>query len=131
MLTDADNNNALLVLAYLRAKSNYCITIKCTELKLHLHCDASRASHHDGNSHTGWVLKTGKSYLGCKNGKQRVGSPSSSDELRLQMLKNLKWMDNLLFEIGLPTTTRKLYQDNLSASKVIMKQTKTEKQRTY
>ena len=39
-------------------------------------------------------------------------------------LKNLKWLDNLLIEIGLPTTISHLYQDNLSASNVIMKQTK-------
>ena len=35
--------------------------------------------HHDGNSHTGWILKMRKSYLGYKSGKQRVGSPSSTD----------------------------------------------------
>jgi len=60
----------------LKATSNYGITIKCTEIKLHLHCDASWASHHDGNSHTVWVLKMGKSHLGCKIRKWRGGSPS-------------------------------------------------------
>ena len=34
-------------------------------------------------------------------------------------------IDNLLIEIGRPTTISHLYQENLSASKVIMKQTKT------
>ena len=34
-------------------------------------------------------------------------------------------MDNLFIEIELPTTINNLYQDNWSASEVIMKQTKT------
>jgi hypothetical protein len=126
--TDADYNNALRVLAYLKSTLNYGIVVNCTELKMHMHCDASWASHHDGNSHTGWILKMGKSYLGCKSGKQRVGSPSSTDAEIIatsDALKNLKWMDNLLIEIELPTSISYLYQDNLSASKVIMKQTKT------
>ena len=79
------------------------------------------------NSHTGWIFKMSQSYLGCKSGKQRVGSPSSTDAKNFvtsDALKNLKWLDNLLIEIGLPTISH-LYQDNLSASKVIMKQTKT------
>ena len=47
---------------------------------------------------------------------------STSDALKI-----LKWVDNLLIEIGLPTTISHLYQDNLIASKVIMKQTKKRK----
>jgi len=35
--------------------------------------------HLDGNIHTGWILKMGTSYLGCKSGKQRVGSTLSTD----------------------------------------------------
>ena len=34
-------------------------------------------------------------------------------------LKNLKWLDSLTIEIGLNLQTCDLYQDNLSASKVI------------
>jgi len=37
----------------------------------------------------------------------------------------MKWMNNLFTEIELLTSISHLYQDNLSASKVIMKQTKT------
>jgi len=97
--TDADDNNALRVLAYLKSTLNYGIIIQCTELKLHLHCDASWASPHDGNSHAGWILKMVKSYLGCKSGKQRVGSPSFTDAEIIAIsdaLRNWKWMDNLL-----------------------------------
>ena len=39
--TDADYNNALRVLAYLKSTSYYRIIIKCTELNLHVHFDAS------------------------------------------------------------------------------------------
>ena len=42
--TDADKN-ALRVLSYLKETSTYGITIYCQELKFHLHCDASWASH--------------------------------------------------------------------------------------
>ena len=89
---------------------------------------ASWASHHDGSSHTGWILKLGKSFLGSKSSKLRVGSPSSTDAeiiATVDGLKNLKWLDNLTCEIGLPLTICHLYQDNLSASKIMMKSTKT------
>jgi len=59
----------------------------------------------------------GKAYLGCKSGKQKVGSPSSNDAEIIaisDVFKNLKWIDNLLIEIELMTTIRHLYQDNLS-----------------
>ena len=38
---------------------------------------------------------------------------------------NLKWLDNLNLEIGLPLSICHLYQDNLSASKIISKSAKT------
>jgi hypothetical protein len=126
--TDIDHKNALRVLSYLKETSNYGIKINCQEMRLHLHCDASWASHRDGNSHTGWILKLGQSYLGCKSSKQRVGSPSSTDAELIATadgLKNLKWFDNLTTEIDLPLSICYLYQDNLSASKVIKKLTKT------
>ena len=102
--------------------------INCNELRLHLHCDASWSSHKDGHSHTGWILRMGQSYLGCKSSKQRVGSPSSTDAeiiATADAAKNLRWFDNLTTEIGLQLSTSYLYQDNLSGSKVIMKQAKT------
>ena len=40
-------------------------------------------------------------------------------------LKNLKWIDTLTCEIGLPLTICHIYQDNLSAPKIIIKYTKT------
>jgi len=40
-------------------------------------------------------------------------------------LKNLKWLDTLTLEIGLPLSICYLYQDNLSAYKIITKTTKT------
>ena len=76
----------------------------------------------------GWILKLGESFLGSKSSKQRVCSPSSTDAeiiATVDGLKNLKWIDNLTCEIGLPLTICHLYQDNLSASKIIMKSTKT------
>ena len=69
-----------------------------------------------------------QSYLGCKSGKQRVGSPSSTGAeiiATLDALKNIKWLDNLFIEFCLPTTISHLYQDYLSDSKVTMKQTET------
>jgi hypothetical protein len=108
--------------------STYGITIHRQELKFHLHCDASWASHHNGKSHTGWIMKMGTSYLGCKSGKQRVGSPSSTDAEIIATadgFKNIKWLDSLTIEIGLNLQTCDLYQDNLSASKVIKRLTKT------
>jgi len=57
-----------------------------------------------------------------------IGSPSSTDAEIISTvdgLKNLKWLDALTLEIGLPLLICHLYQDNLSASKIISKTTKT------
>ena len=70
----------------------------------------------------------GESYLGSKSSKQRIGSPSSTDGeiiATVDGLKNLKWLDTLTLEIRLPLSICYLYQDNLSASKIITKSTKT------
>jgi hypothetical protein len=126
--TEGHHRAALRIISYLKATINHGIKINCQELRFHLHCDASWASHHDGSSHTGWILKMGESFLGSKSSKQRVGSPSSTDAEIISTvdgLKNLKWLDNLTVEIGLPLSICHLYQDNLSASKIIMKTTKT------
>jgi len=91
------------------------------------------ASHHDGNSHTGWIVKMGTSYLECKSVKQRVRSPSLTDAEIIATadgLKNLKRLNSLAIEIGLNLQTRHLHQDNLSASKVIKRLRKT-KQRKH
>jgi len=124
---EGDYKAALRIISYLHGTTSHGIVVNCRELKFHLHCDASWASHHDG-SHTGWVLKLGDSFLGSKSSKQRVGSPSSTDAEIISTvdgLKNLKWLDNLTVEIGLSLSICHLYQDNLSASKIIMKTTKT------
>ena len=66
--------------------------------------------------------------MGSKSSKQRVGSPSSTDAEIISTvdgLKNLKWLDNLILEIGLPLSICHLYQDNLSASKILSKSAKT------
>ena len=125
---EGDHKAALRIIAYIKATINHGVKVHCQELKFHLHCDASWASHHDGSSHTGWILKMGESYLGSKSSKQRVGSPSSTDAKIISTvdgLKNLKWLDALTLEIGLSLSTCHLYQDNLSASKIISKTTKT------
>jgi len=57
--TDADYKNALRVLSYLKETSAHGITIHCQELKLHLHCNASWASHDNDNIHIGWILRKG------------------------------------------------------------------------
>jgi len=61
---EGDHKAALRIISYMKATSNHGIKISCQELKFHLHCDASWASHHDGSSHTGWILKMGNSFLG-------------------------------------------------------------------
>ena len=50
---EGDHQAALWIIFYMRATINHGIKISCQELKFHLHCDASWASHHDGSSNTG------------------------------------------------------------------------------
>ena len=102
---EGDHKAALRIISYMEAKINHGIKISCQELKFYLHCDASWASHHDGSSHTGWILKMGHSFLGSKSSKQRIDSPSSTNAeiiASVDGLKNLKWLDSLTLEIGLP-----------------------------
>ena len=125
---EGDHKAALRIISYIKTTINHGIKIDCKQLKFHLHSDASWASHHDGSSHTGWILKMGESFLGSKSSKQRIGSPSSTDAeiiATVDGLKNLKWLDTLTLEIGLPLSICYLHQDNLSASKIITKSTKT------
>ena len=106
----------LRVISYLKGTISHGI-VKCRELKFHLYCDASWASP---SSHTGWVFKLGESFLRSKSSRQRVGYSSSTDAEIISTvngLKNLKWLDNLTF--GLPLSIFYLYQDNISASKII------------
>jgi hypothetical protein len=51
--TEGDHGPALRIVSYLNETIDHGIKIHCTELKFHLHCDASWASHHDGSSHRG------------------------------------------------------------------------------
>ena len=87
---EGDYKAALRIISYLHGTTSYGIVVNCRELKFHLHCDASWASHHDGSSHTEWVLKLGESFLGSKSSKQRVGSPSSADAEIISTVDGLK-----------------------------------------
>ena len=99
---------------------NHGINIKCTELKFQWFqflC-ASWASHYDGSSHAGWILKFGYSFLGSKSSKQRVASPSYTDADIIATVdgwKYLKSLDNLFCEIGLPIVICKLWRTNLKS----------------
>jgi len=50
--TEGDHRATLRIVSYLNEAINHGIEIYCTELKFHLHCDASWASHYDGSSVT-------------------------------------------------------------------------------
>ena len=39
---------------HMKGTISHGIIVHCRQLKFHLHCDASWASHHDGSSHTEW-----------------------------------------------------------------------------
>ena len=49
---EGDHKAALRIISYIKSTINHGIKIDCKQLKFHLHCDASWASHH-GSSHTG------------------------------------------------------------------------------
>ena len=66
-LKEGDYKAALRIISYLNGTPSHVIVVNCRELKFHLRCDASWASHNDGSSHTGWVLKLGESFLRSKN----------------------------------------------------------------
>ena len=61
--TEEDQNNINKITPLRCGLPERNIKMKCDELKFNLHCDASWASHYDGNSYTGWELKQGQYYF--------------------------------------------------------------------
>jgi len=71
---DYDYKNALRVLVSYLKKLESLFTVKIWNFILFMFW-----SHHEGNSHTELILWMSTSYFGCISGKQRVGSPSSTE----------------------------------------------------
>jgi hypothetical protein len=123
--TNEDWEKLLKVLRYLRDFSNDGITIKCEELQLYAHCDASYAVHQDGRSQTGYMIYMGRncSYILAKSCKQKTGSTSSTDAEIIALVDCLKvatWLKNILtnFDIS-PIHYVTVSQDNQSGMKMI------------
>jgi hypothetical protein len=109
------------------------ITIKCTDLQLYAHCDASANVHADGKGHTGYFISLGSthSYIHSKSGKQRLTGTSSTDcELfaLVECVKTAIWIRNFLFELQLDKIrTIQIYQDNRSAILMVTDESKYRK----
>jgi hypothetical protein len=123
--TKEDWEKLLRVLRYLRDSQKTIITIKCEELQLYCHCDASYGVHQDGRSHTGYMIYMGKnlSYVLSKSCKQKTGSTSSTDAEVIALVDCLKvavWLKNILVEFDInPVNAVMVYQDNQSGMKMI------------
>ena len=113
-----DFKEALKVCRYLKTTRDLGITIKCNDLQLHVHCDASHQVHANTAGHTGYVIGFGSSmsYLHARSGKQKMESLSSTDAeiyAMTECTKTVKWMRNLLSELDLtPLRPIILHEDN-------------------
>jgi hypothetical protein len=123
--TKQDWQKLLRVLRYLKDFSNDGITIKCEELQLYAHCDASYSVHQDGRSHTGYAIYMGSSlsYILAKSCKQKVGSTSSTDAEIIALVDCLKvatWLKNILVDFDIcPVGRVTVAQDNKSGMMMI------------
>jgi hypothetical protein len=57
--THLDWDKLIRVLRYMKGTPNLGVMVKCADLELHCHCDASYGVHQDGRSHTGFVIYLG------------------------------------------------------------------------
>jgi hypothetical protein len=101
---NSDWNKLVRVLRYLKGTPTDGITVNCTELQLHCHCDASYGLHPDGRSHTGFVVFMGRngSYVHAKSNKQKTGSTSSTDAEVIALVDCMKvmvWLKNIMTEL--------------------------------
>jgi hypothetical protein len=123
--TKQDWQKLIKVLRYLRDFPNDGITIKCEELQLYAHCDASYTVHQDGRSHTGFVIYMGGncSYILAKSCKQKVGATSSTDAEIIALVDCLKvatWLKNILTDFDISPVGRvTIAQDNKSGMTMI------------
>jgi hypothetical protein len=118
--TKMDWDKLIRILRYLKQNSNLGITVKCEELQLYCHCDASYGIHKEGRSHTGFVIYMGytNSYVFAKSSKQKIGSTSSTDAEIIALVDSLKvlvWLKNVLTELDIvQVKSATVYQDNKS-----------------
>jgi hypothetical protein len=118
--TTVDWLKLIRVLRYLRGTPKMGITIKCSDLQLFCHCDASYGVHADGRSHTGFVIYMGEmaSYVHAKSNKQKTGSTSSTDAEIIALVDSMKvcvWLKNVLTELDrTPAHAVNICQDNQS-----------------
>jgi hypothetical protein len=118
--THLDWNKLIRVLRYMKGTQNLGVRVKCTDLDLHCHCDASYGVHQEGRSHTGFVIYLGKtlSYLHAKSSKQKTGSTSSTDAEIIALIDSMKvlvWLKDVLTELDCSASRpATVYQDNKS-----------------
>ena len=128
--TQEDWIKLIRVLRYLKGTKTRGITIKCEDPTLWCHCDASYAVHHDGRSHTGFVIYMGKhlSYVLTKSTKQKTGSLSSTDAEIIALVDALKvivWLKYILIELDIfPVRAPKIMQDNQSGMLMVTEPSK-------
>jgi hypothetical protein len=131
--TPTDFKKLLKVLRYLKGTKTKGITIKCSDLQLYAHCDASSNVHSDGKGHTGYFISLGSthSYVHAKSGKQRITGTSSTDcEIfaLVECVKTALWIRNFLSELQLDKIRSiQIYQDNKSAILMITDESKYRK----
>jgi hypothetical protein len=125
-----DWEKLMRVLRYLKSTPKLGITINCTGLQLHCHCDASFSTHGDGRSHTGFVIYLGDSlsYIHAKSNKQKVGSTSSTDAEIIALVDSMKvvgWLKRVLMELDRePAEIAIIHQDNKSGMLMVTNQSK-------
>jgi hypothetical protein len=128
--TGDDWEKLMRVLLYLKGTPKLGITINCSGLQLHCHCDASFGTHGDGRSHTGFAIYLGPtlSYLHAKSNKQKVGSTSSTDAEIIALVDSMKvliWLKRVLTELDVgETQIAVVHQDNQSCMMMVKDQSK-------
>lgn len=115
------------VLRYLKGTLHRPLIIKCKQLTLHCHCDASYGTHSDGKSHTGYVImadKNNPSLVSARSIKQKTTAISSTDAEIIALTTATTtciWLLNLYQELAVnhnrlpPQESILTFQDNKSA----------------
>ena len=119
-VTKSDVKKVSRALRYMKGSQDDVLVIRCEDLTLRGHIDASFGSHPNGRSHTGIVVSMGKthSYVHAKSSKQKIGSFSVTEaeiNALVDGIKLLLWLRNLLAELNVTRQQPAIvYQDNQS-----------------
>jgi hypothetical protein len=105
--TAQDQKKLLQVLGYLQQTVKHVLTLRPKKMvQVEAYIDASYATHEDGKSHSGLIVKIGGVAVFCTSQKQKCVSKSPTDAELVALLDNLGFMELFLEFLSFVTNSK-------------------------